>query len=364
MDTPFPWLKQLASHYGATRNGVVIDWPGHIAAPGGTRTQFHHVIDIMPTLLEAAHVPVPESVDGVRQQPLDGVSMAYSFNAPAAPSTRHSQYYQIWDNMALYKDGWVAASTPEVYPWNLGPEMTKPAHIEGRKWELFNVARDFSESTDLAARYPAKLAELKQAYFAEAAKYNGTPVHRSEGRAGHPDYNAGVTHFHFGGPVDRIQPDAAPRMVGSSFDIDADVELGAGSIGGSILALGGRFGGFALFLRDGRPTFEYNFANLERTTVASQVPLAPGRHRIGVAFRLKPSGDDAGARGLPPAEVTLTIDGKPAGVGTIPRTASYRVTLDESFDVGSDRGTPVSESYASPNVFPGTIHAVDVDIRE
>ncbi|NBB51171.1 sulfatase-like hydrolase/transferase [Rhizobium sp. CRIBSB] len=355
-NTPFPWVKQVASHFGATRNGVVINWPGHIAAPGGVRTQFHHIIDIMPTILEAAEVPLPETVDGVVQKPFDGVSMVYSLNAPQVPSTRSTQYYLIWDSMGLYHDGWMASSSPILVPWRLYPDLMMPAQVEGRQWELYNINEDFSQSTNVAAQYPEKLEELKTLFFAEAGRHNGLPVRRFVTAPGRPDPNAGVSTFRFFGPASRIQPDAAPPMVGRSFDIEATVEVPAGGGNGTILALGGRFGGLTLYLKDGQASFEYNFFDHERTTVTAPIVLAPGKRTIRVSL------DQQGGF-LTPATVLVSVDGQASEAVQIPRTAPARLTLDESFDIGSDTGTAVSQAYAAPHRLDGTIESVAITIR-
>lgn len=355
MNTPFPYFKQLASHYGATRNGVVIDWPGHTGTPGGIRPQFHHVTDIMPTILAAAKVSLPDSVDGVRQQPFDGIDMSYSFNAPAAPSRRQTQYYALWDNMAIYHDGWVAASLPEIMPWEFGAKIIRPTHIAGRQWQLYDVRRDFSQTTDLAARYPERLAELKQLFNEEAGRNRALPVHRFEGFQGRPDPLAGINHFHYAGPVSRIFVDAAPPLIGRSFTLAADIAVPAGGGDGTIMAFGGRFGGLALYVRDGKPSFEYNFAHVESTVAAAPAQLTAGAHRIEVRFERSPGF-------IAPGKATLRVDGATVAEVAIPRTNGSRMTLDESFDIGRDSGTPVSASYRTPNLFSGTISSVDLDI--
>jgi arylsulfatase A-like enzyme len=356
-NTPFPWLKQVSSHFGATRNGMVIDWPGKIATPGAVRNQYHHVIDVMPTILEAAKVRLPERVDGVQQLPLDGISMAYSLAAKPEPDkARQSQYFLIWDNMAIYHDGWIASSAPAMLPWKLFPDMLQPAKVEGREWELYKLSNDFGQTSNVARIYPDKLAELKTLFFSEAGRHNGLPVRRSTRPIGRPDPNAGVSRFDFTGPVTRINPDAAPPIVGNSFDIDAIVTVPQDGGDGTVLALGGQFGGLALFLKDGQPTFEYNFFNYERSTVASGAKLSAGTHNIRLSF-LRQQGFVA------PAQVTLVVDDVPAGEVALTRTAPMRLTLDEGFDIGSDTGTAVSQSYQSPNPFVGTIDRVTLNIR-
>lgn len=355
-NTPFPWVKQMASHFGATRNGMVISWPSHIEAPGSVRNQFHHITDLMPTILNAAKVTLPETVNGVKQLPFDGISMSYSFNAPAAPSARKTQYYLIWDNMAIYHDGWMASSAPAMHPWRLMPDILMPAQVEGRAWELYNMNKDFSQSKNVAAQHPEILADLKQRFFAEAGQNNALPVRRVLGQAGRANADQSVNKYSFYGPVSRIQPDAAPPMVGRSFDIEANVEVPEGGGDGTLLALGGQFGGFALHIKDGLPTFEYNFFDVDRTSVAATAPLAPGERTIRVTF-------DQQVGMLTPATVSLSVDGEAAGKVQVSRTAPMRLTLDESFDIGSDSGTSVSETYAAPNRFDGTINSVVVTVR-
>lgn len=355
-NTPFPWVKQMSSHFGAIRNGLVISWPGQIKTPGEVRNQFHHIIDVMPTILEAANVTLPEEVEGVPQLPFDGVSMSYSLNAPEAPTTRSTQYYLIWDNMGIYHDGWMASSSPAIFPWRLMPDLMMPAEVEGRTWELYRITGDFSQSVNVADRHPEILADLKQRFFAEAGRYHGLPVRRILSAADRPNPNAGRSSFGFFGPVSRIQPDAAPPMVGQSFDIEAIVDVPENGGNGTLLALGGKFGGLALFLKDGKATFEYNFFDVDRTSVGTPVRLAAGMRNIRVAF-------DQEAGFLSPAMISLMIDGEAVGEVKVPRTAPMRLTLDESFDIGRDSGTAVSKSYQSPHVFDGTINAVNVTIR-
>ena len=356
-NTPFPWVKQVASHFGATRNGMVINWAGKIATPGATRDQYHHVIDVVPTILEAARVTPPEQVDGVWQLPLDGISMTYSFGAqPPAGMARQKQYFLIWDNMAIYQDGWIASSAPAMLPWKLFPDILSPAQVDGRAWELYKLDEDFGQSRDVAALYPDKLAELKALFFSEAERYNGLPIRRFEPPVGRPDPNAGIGSFRFTGPVSRINPDAAPPIVGRSFDIEATVTVPEEGTQGTILALGGKFGGLALFLNDGKPSFEYNFFNHERSVVAGKTKLAPGVHTIRLAFER-----DQGF--LAPARMSLSVDGGEAQQVTVPRSAVLRLTLDEGFDIGSDTGTAVSETYRTPNRFSGIIEDVVVTVR-
>lgn len=356
-NTPFPWVKQVASHFGATRNGMVINWAGKIATPGAVRNQYHHVIDVAPTILEAARVTPPDQVDGVRQLPLDGISMSYSFGAqPAAGLARQKQYFLIWDNMAIYQDGWIASSAPAMLPWKLFPDILHPAQVEGRAWELYKLDKDFGQTRDVATRYPEKLAELKALFFSEAGRHNGLPIRRSQPPIGRPDLNAGISTFRFTGPVSRINPDAAPPIIGRSFDIEAKITVPQAGAGGTILALGGKFGGLALFLNEGRPTFEYNFFNHARSIVAAPAKLESGVHIIRLTF-------DRDQGFLAPARMALSVNGGAAQQATVPRSAVMRLTLDEGFDIGSDTGTPVSDAYRTPNQFSGTIEDVVLTVR-
>lgn len=358
-NTPFPWVKQVASHFGATRNGLVISWPGKIGTPGEIRREYHHVIDVMPTILEAARVPLPEDVDGVRQMPFDGISMTYSFAGERrAAGARATQYFVMWDNMGIYHEGWMASSVPAMTPWKMYPDITMPAAVEGRVWELYRLDDDFAQARNVADRHPEKLQAMKDLFLAEAGRHHALPVRRMVPAPGRPDPNAGVNLFRFLGPVSRINPDAAPPILGDSFEIDATVTLAdADAARGTILALGGKFGGLALFLDQGRPTFEYNFFAAQRTVVTSPERLQPGSRRMNVRFDREPGF-------LAPATVTLKVDGTEVARVRVPQTTAQRLTLDEGFDIGTDSGTAVSDTYLAPNAFGGTIDVVELRIPQ
>lgn len=355
MNTPFPWVKQLASHFGATRNGMVIQWPGGTAQPGVVRTQFAHVIDLAPTILDAAGIAAPAVVDGVVQQPLDGVSLRPALEDPRAPELRQTQFFNIWDNMAIYDRGWVAASVPESLPWDV--RTPRPTRLADRRWQLFHVAEDFSESIDLAQREPAKLAELQSLFWREAGRARALPIHRTEGSAGRPSNYTGQTSLRFAGTTTRIPEDSAPRLIGRSFVLGAEVEMPARGGDGVLLAVGGRFGGLSWFVRDGRPTLHYNLADVERYEIAATRRVVPGVHRLEARFALDDRTRDA-------ATVTLLADGVEIGRGRVPRTLQFRFSLDESFDIGADTGTPVSEGYRSPNAFGGTLRELRIDLSQ
>jgi arylsulfatase len=358
-NTPFPWVKQVASHFGATRNGMVISWPGRIGAPGAVSREYHHIIDIMPTVLEAAKISLPKEVDGVAQIPFDGISMTYSFSPDrGTQGARRTQHFVIWDNMGIYHDGWMASSVPAMTPWKMYPDINMPAVVDGRVWELYRLDDDFGQARNVADRYPEKLAAMKERFLVEAGRFHALPVRRMVPSTGRPNPNAGVDVFRFSGPVSRINPDAAPPILGNSFEIDATVTLPSNETAqGTVLALGGKFGGLALFLDNGRPSFEYNFFDAERTIALSTVPLVPGTRKLKVRF-------DREEGFIAPATVTLWADGVEVGKVKVPQTTSQRLTLDEGFDIGSDTGTAVSKAYQTPNTFSGDIDLVELRILD
>jgi arylsulfatase len=360
MDTPFQWTKQIASHFGGTRNGLVMAWPKGIQARGEIRSQFHHVIDILPTVLEATGLPAPERVFGVEQEPIEGVSMAYSWNDAAAPSRRTSQYFEMLGNRAIYQDGWVAATTPTTPPWVGVAAAVDP--IDGYEWELYNVADDFSQSTNVARANPDKLRELQRAFYIEAVKYNVLPLDNSKVErldvTNRPSNIRGLDAFTYYDGMVRIPEGGAPDLKNKSFGISAVVEIPEGGAEGLLMTQGGRFCGVGLYLLDGRPVFHYNLAGVERYTVAGQNPLAPGRHVVTLDFNYDGGGIGKGG------QATLSVDRTVVGTTRIPQTIPFRMSLDETLDIGLDTGTPVSEDYAVPFDFTGTLETVTIQITE
>jgi arylsulfatase len=358
MDTPFQWTKQIASHFGGTRNGLVISWPARIKDTGGIRTQFHHVIDIAPTILEAAGVAAPAVLNGVPQKPIEGVSMVYSFDDAKAPSTRRTQYFEMFVNRAIYNDGWVAATTPAVAPWVMG----QSPDIDAYTWELYNVAEDFSEAVDLADTEPKKLRELQDLFWIEAAKYNVLPldnskVERFDVRI-RPSLTRGRSVFTYYAGQTRIPEGAAPDLKNRSFRIGADVTIPAGGASGMIVTQGGRFNGWGLYLREGRPVFHYNLVGVQQFSFAAKEKLAPGQHVILVDFKYDGGGIGKGGT------VTLSVDDKSVAAGRIDRTYAFRVSFDETLDIGEDTGTPVSEDYRVPFTFSGTLNRVLIHLSD
>lgn len=355
MNTPFRWFKQDASHFGGTRNGMVIRWPGHLQGVGGIRGQFSHISDVVPTILEATGTQAPNDVDGVPQKPFDGISLNYVFAAPEAPSRRRTAYFEILENAAIYRDGWVAATAPSYMPWQLFAADRPRIDFNQRRWELYHVERDFSEAHDLAAREPERLSAMKALFLEEARRNNVLPLHDlGEGTAGQPRLPARQTYV-FTSDATNVHVSAAPPLGGRAYDITADVTVPAGATNGVIVAQGGRFSGFSLYLHNRVPTFAYNAIPPRVTVVRGNAALTPGRHKMVVSF--KPDGTPDG-RGM----LSLLVDDAPAGGGQIPVTLK-RFWFTEGLDVGKDLMTPVSPEYGVPNAFPGEIHSVRFDLH-
>jgi arylsulfatase A-like enzyme len=354
-DTPFKWTKQVASHFGGTRQGMVIAWPNRIKDAGGIRTQFHHMIDIVPTILDAAGIQAPLVVNGIAQKPIEGVSMAYTFDKENAnaPSRRHTQYFEMFANRAIYHDGWIAATTPPAPPWLLGTAKMPEDVVNGYKWELYNIAEDYSEANDLAAKMPDKLREMRELFLVEAQKYNVFPLDNSilpRVIAARPSSTAGRTTFSYSGVLPNIPYSDAPSILNKSYTITADVEIPQGGAEGMLVTLGGRFGGYGLYLLKGKPVFLYNFLDLERFRWEGPEALTPGRHTIAFDFAYDGPGFGRGGTG------TLRVDGKDVATAKVPHTVPFLMTIDETFDVGVDTRTSVDDKdYQVPFRFTGKL---------
>jgi arylsulfatase A-like enzyme len=353
-DTPFKWTKQVASHFGGTRQGMVLSWPGHIEDPGGLRTQFHHLIDIVPTVLEAAGVEQPLMVDGIAQKPIEGVSMAYTFakaNA-GAPSKRETQYFEMFGNRAIYHDGWVAATTPPQPPWLMGSKSL-PEVVNGYQWELYNIAEDYSENNDLAAKMPDKLRDLRELFIVEATKYNVFPLDNSvltRAVTPRPSATAGRTLFTYSGEMPGLPVGNAPSILNKSYTITADVEISQGGAEGMLVTMGGRFGGYGLYVLKGLPVFTYNLLGMARFRWEGPTALAPGKHTLVFDFKYDGPGPGKGGTGV------LSVDGKQVATQTIPHTIPFLMAIDETFDVGVDTRTPVDDKdYQVPFRFTGKL---------
>ena len=361
-DTPFKWTKQIASYFGGTRQGVAMSWPGHIQDPGGIRTQFHHTIDIVPTILEATGIQAPATVDGIAQKAIEGVSMAYTWSEANAkvPSTRMTQYFEMLGNRAIYHDGWIAVTVPPVAPWSPGLP-TMPDVLTAYKWELYNVAEDFSENDDLAARYPDKLAELQRLFMSEAATYNVFPLANDfllRMLSPRPSQTVGRDVFTYSGESSGLVVDAAPNIVNKSFNICADIDVPAGGGNGMLVTLGGRFGGYGLYLLRGVPVFTYNLMGVQRFRFAGQQALTPGKHTVTFDFE-RDAGPGFGKGGTG----VLTVDGREVANWKMPHSIPLTATADETFDVGVDTRTSVDDQdYQPPFRFNGTVDKVTIKL--
>jgi arylsulfatase A-like enzyme len=360
MDTPYQWTKQVASHWGGTRNGTIVHWPKGILAKGELRHQFHHVIDVAPTVLEAAHLPEPTFVNGVQQAPMHGVSMGYSFDAPDADERHTTQYFEVVGNRGIYHRGW-SAVTKHATPWKLGLGTVLPAFDED-VWELYDGSIDWTQSHDLAAEMPEKLAELQRLWLIEAAKHNVLPlddrrVERfNSDLAGRPTLVRGDSQLLYGG-MGRLPENTVLNLKNKSHAVTAEVTVPDGGATGVIVAQGGAFGGWSLYLDDGKPAYCYNLFGLQRFHVLGEAPLPAGTHQVRLEFAYDGGGLAKGGT------ATLYVDGTPVGSGRVEGTMPMIFSDDETLDIGTDSGTPVSDAYpAGANHFTGTVAWVQLDI--
>jgi len=360
-DTPFKWTKQVASFFGGTRQGMVMSWPGHIKDPGGIRTQFHHVIDIVPTILEASGIPAPVMVNGVAQKPIEGVSMAYTWDPTNATAKSHrtTQYFEMFGARALYHDGWIAATPPPAAPWLMGT-ATMPNVVDGYKWELYNLDEDYSEANNVAEKYPEKLHELQDYFMMEAAKYQVFPLDNSiltRLITPRPSSTAGRNEFVYAGVMPDIPTGDAPSFLNRSYTITAEVEIPNGGGNGMLVTEGGRFGGFGFYLLKGKPVFLYNALDLKRFRWEGPAALTPGKHTVTFAFTYDGPGFGKGGTGI------LSVDGKAVATQTMPHSIPFLMTIDEGFDVGTDTRTSVADTdYQPPFNFNGTLSKLTVKL--
>jgi arylsulfatase A-like enzyme len=353
-DTPFKWTKQVASYFGGTRQGMTISWPGHIKDVGAIRHQFHHMIDIVPTILEATGIRSPDVVDGIKQKPIEGISMAYTFDSAnaKAPSKRRTQYFEMFGNRAIYHDGWIASTVPPQPPWLMGT-AAMPDVLTGYKWELYNISEDFSQNNDLAAQNPDKLKELQELFMSEAKKYQVLPLDNSileRILTPRPNATAGRTEFTYSGELSGLPDGSAPNTLTKSYSITAEVEIPQGGGEGMLNTLGGRFGGYGFYILKGKPVFTYNLLGLERFRWEGKDALAPGKHTIVFDFKYDGPGLAKGGTGI------LSVDGDEVDNKKIPHTIPALMTIDESFDVGVDTRTGVDDKdYQVPFRFNGKL---------
>ena len=362
-DTPFKWVKQIASHFGGTRQGLAISWPGHITDVGAIRTHFHHLIDVAPTLLEVAGLPAPVMVNGIAQKPIEGVSMAYTFDKANAnaPSTHDTQYFEIMGNRAIYHDGWLAGTTPPQGPWLMGVG-TLPDVVNGYNWELYNIAEDYSQADDLATKMPGKLRELQELFLVEASKYGVFPLDNEvlqRAAAPRPSPLAGKTVFTYSGEISGIPAGSAPNLLGKSYSISADVDIPQGGAEGMLNTNGGSFGGYGLYLVKGKPVFTYVQLTSERFRWEGPAALTPGKHTIVFDFKYDGPGFGKGGTGV------LSVDGKDVDRKKMPATIPFLVFFDESFDVGVDTRHGIDDNdYQPPFRFTGKLDKLTIKLEE
>jgi arylsulfatase len=360
-DTPFTWTKQVASNYGGTRNGMVVHWPKGVKARNEIRTQWHHVIDIAPTVLEAAVLPEPKVVNGIPQTPIEGVSMLYSFNDAHAKDRHLTQYFEIFGNRAIYRDGWLAGTVHRA-AW----ETEVRAALDKDTWELYDTRNDFSLATDLAAKEPAKLKELQNLFMDEAVKYNVLPIDDrvferiNAALVGRPDLMAGRTSLTVYEGMTGMSENVFINTKNRSHTITAEVNIPKSGGRGVILAQAGRFGGWSLYLKNGVPTYTYNFLGLKRFTIAAKKPLPAGKATIRYEFAYDGGGLAKGGTG------TILVNDMKVAEGRIERTQPMIFSADEGADVGEDGETPVVENYGipAPYQFTGRIDKITIDVQE
>jgi arylsulfatase len=364
-NTPFQWGKQVASHLGGTRNPMVVSWPARIKDRGGLRSQFTHCIDVAPTILEAAGIAEPRQVDGIDQMPMHGVSFGYSFDDASAKERHTQQYFEIFGNRALYKDGWIACARIDRIPWRLDPktlEKLAPGRWdpETDKWELYNLDEDFTEANNLAARYPEKLKELQALFRQDAQKYHVTPL-----LAGMAQFFGIVpkptprTSFAYYPGAENIGPGMIPHVYNRSFTITADLEIPAGGAAGVIVAESDVMGGFSLYVQDGKLRYTYSFLGVNVDTLTASDNLPSGKVRVRYEFTADQPGKPAtGGRGI------LYIGDKNVGESRMERSVPIRFSTYAGMDVGKDNGEPVSPSYEakSPFAYTGRIERVVFDL--
>jgi len=372
-DTPYKWTKQIPSFFGGTRQGMAIAWPGHIKDAGGVRFQFHHVIDIVPTILEVTGIPAPVMVDGVAQKPIEGVSMAYSFEKTDAdaPSPHKTQYFEMFGVQGLYSDGWMLSAVPTRPPWALfGAAIANPA--TAFKYELYDVRHDWTQYTDVAAKNPEKLGEMRDLMFGEFARYQVLPLDASVATrvvAPRPSLVAGRRVFHYSGaPVTGIPTAAAPNLLGTSFTLTANVEVPQAGAEGVIVTEGGRFGGYGFYVLKGKPVFTWNLLDLNRVKWEGTEVLTPGKHTLEYDFNYGGLGFATLAfnsvSGLGHSGTgTLKVDGKAVATQTMDKTIPLIFTVDETFDIGADTGSPIDDQdYQVPFAFTGKIDKLTITV--
>ena len=372
-DTPYKWTKQIASHFGGTRQGMCVSWPGHITDVGGIRNQFHHIIDVVPTILDVAGIKQPDTVDGIKQKPIEGVSMAYTFDKSAAdaPTTHKTQYFEMFGNRGIYHEGWYANTVPISAPWNL--TATPPQDVvNSYKWELYDLTGDWTQNNDVSKEHPDKLKDMQKLFMSEARKYQVLPLDNSMASrmvTQRPSVTAGRNEFTYTGALTGVPMGDAPSLIAASYTITADVDVPEGGGDGMLATQGGRFAGWGFYLLKGKPVFTLNLMDLKRERWESSETLTPGKHKLVFDFKYNGlgfatlafnnmSGLGQGGTGV------LRVDGKEVANLKIAHTIPITLQWDETFDIGSDTGTPVNDQdYQCPFKFNGTLAKLAIKIE-
>ena len=359
MNTPFQWTKQIASHLGGVRNPLVVSWPSHIKDRGGVRAQFGHVIDIAPTIYEAVGIQPPTQLNGAAQQPIEGVSMAYTFDSAQAVGRHRTQYFEMFINRGIYSDGWWAASRAGT-PWESSPAPFNPDTL---RWELYHLDEDFSQAHDLAATEPARLTQMRELWWAQAARYNVLPldprkVERLNAELqGRPSPTAGRTTFTYYPGVAALPGGSAPNLLNKSWTVAADLEIPKGAVNGVVWDMGALDGGFSLYVQKGKPVFSGNFLGRSYSRVVGTKPLPQGHVVLRGEF-----GYDGGGRGKG-ATLTLYVNDQKVGEARMERTHPLALGLGATLDIGLDTGAPADEAYKSPFPFTGSINTVTIELQ-
>jgi arylsulfatase len=360
LDTPYQWTKQVASHWGGTRNGTIVHWPRGIKSKGEIRSQVHHVIDVAPTVLEAAGLPEPTSVHGVEQRPIEGASMRYAFDEAGAAEQRRTQYFEMFCNRGLYHDGWTAV-TRHSTPWLMAAEL--PPFADDT-WELYDTNTDWSQARDLAFEMPDKLAELQELWLEEARKYNVLPlddrrVERfNSDLAGRPTLPTGKSQLLFTG-MGRLPENTVLNLKNKSHSVTAEIEVPADGAEGAIIAQGGAFAGWSLYAKDGKPKYCYNLFGAQRTYVEGEKPIPEGTHQVRMEFAYDGGGLAKGGT------ISLYLDGEKLGEGRVEATVPMMFSGDETCDLGADTASPVTDDYTTEGGrFTGRVKWVQLDIDE
>ncbi|MEK2690112.1 arylsulfatase [Bdellovibrio sp. GT3] len=361
MNTPFQWTKQVASHFGGTRNPMVISWPEKIKDKGGLRNQFLHVIDIAPTIYEACGITPPALLNGIQQKPIEGISFAFTFEDAKAESKRKTQYFELAVNRGLYHNGWMASS-PSFVPWEAN-RNEKDFNPDKAKWELYNITEDFSQANDLSQKHPEKLRELQDLWWVEAAKYQVLPldwrgtVRLSDELMGRPSLTQGRTKIEYFEGMVGLPDSSAPSILNKSWVISAAVDLPDENANGMIITHGGNGGGYGLYLRNGKPSFVYNFLSLERPTFTSKKSLPKGKSVLTVEFTYDGGGLGKGGK------LKMSCNGESLVEGRLEKTIPLKMSIIEGLDVGMDSGSPIDFTYELPFKFTGKIEKVTIELK-